>query len=310
MEWAEVGKTAVFFHNGGASETCIGTYWYQAYAGGEWWSMSHGEPFLLRSFAGKPEKLAAAVDEMLAGKEVVVPCMVDGNKDDLHKQRGEDPAAEGEPEAPGLQPQARLRRLGRRGLPPLAGHARLHAITPASPASTPRPRRSSRRRLRRRRQARPLPVGAGKVALLQNGGESLERDAACPVRGGCRAAVWADYNGDGKPDLLLATPTGPKLFTNLGDGTFRDDTHAAAEGAGYNLTAAAWIDHDGDGKPDILLANGFHGLRLYRNNGDTVRRAVPKAKPVQPTAALGSKTSPTRSAWVRTASARARRATP
>ena len=24
MEWAEVGKTAVFFHNGGASETCIG----------------------------------------------------------------------------------------------------------------------------------------------------------------------------------------------------------------------------------------------------------------------------------------------
>src|SRR5262249_13813915 len=32
MEWADVGKTAIFFHNGGASETCIGTYWYQAYA--------------------------------------------------------------------------------------------------------------------------------------------------------------------------------------------------------------------------------------------------------------------------------------
>ena len=30
MEWAEPGKTAVFFHNGSASETCIGTYWYQA----------------------------------------------------------------------------------------------------------------------------------------------------------------------------------------------------------------------------------------------------------------------------------------
>ena len=58
MDWAEPGKTAVFFHNGGASETCIGNYWYQAYAGGEWWNMSHAEPFLLRSFAGKPEKLA------------------------------------------------------------------------------------------------------------------------------------------------------------------------------------------------------------------------------------------------------------
>ena len=31
MAWAEAGKKAVFFHNGGASETCIGTYWYQCY---------------------------------------------------------------------------------------------------------------------------------------------------------------------------------------------------------------------------------------------------------------------------------------
>src|SRR5687767_14717159 len=28
MDWADVGKTAVFFNNGGSSETCIGTYWY------------------------------------------------------------------------------------------------------------------------------------------------------------------------------------------------------------------------------------------------------------------------------------------
>src|SRR5262249_8469433 len=84
MQWAEPGKVAVFFHNGGASETCLGKNWYQAYAGGDWWNMSHGEPFLLRSFCGKPEKLAALVTEAVAGKEVVVPCMVDGNKDDLH----------------------------------------------------------------------------------------------------------------------------------------------------------------------------------------------------------------------------------
>src|SRR3954449_36816 len=87
MEWVEVGKKAVFFHNGGASETCIGTYWYQAYAQGEWWGMSHGEPFLLRSFAGDVEKLEAAVVDILAGRGVVVPCMVDGNKDDLHLRR-------------------------------------------------------------------------------------------------------------------------------------------------------------------------------------------------------------------------------
>src|SRR6202158_1326934 len=89
MDWAEVGKPAIFFHNGGASETCIGTWWYQAYAGGEWWNHSHGEPFLLRSYAGSPEKLATLVAQMLEGREVVAPCMVDGaNKEDLHQRRG------------------------------------------------------------------------------------------------------------------------------------------------------------------------------------------------------------------------------
>jgi hypothetical protein len=86
MEWAEVGKTAVFFHNGGAGEMCIGNYWYQIYPG-DWWSMSHGEPFLLRSYAGKAEKLIPIVRDIVAGKEVIVPCMVDGNKDDLHLRR-------------------------------------------------------------------------------------------------------------------------------------------------------------------------------------------------------------------------------
>ena len=61
MEWAEVGKTAIFFHNGGASETCIGNYWYQCYPNGEWWGLSHGEPFLLRSFYGNIDKLIPAV---------------------------------------------------------------------------------------------------------------------------------------------------------------------------------------------------------------------------------------------------------
>src|SRR5262249_54334760 len=66
--------------------------------------------------------------------------------------------------------------------------------------------------------------------------------------------------------LLLATPAGPKLFTNLG-GSFRDDSHLLPQESFYTLTAAAWIDYDGDGRPDILLANSYHGLRLYRNLG-------------------------------------------
>ncbi len=61
MDWAEPGKTAIFFYNGGASETCIGTWWYQAYQGGEWWNHSHGEPYLLRSFCGRPKSWPASL---------------------------------------------------------------------------------------------------------------------------------------------------------------------------------------------------------------------------------------------------------
>ncbi len=88
MAWAEVGKKAVFFHNGGASETCIDTYWYQCYPEGEWWGMSHAEPFLLRTYFGDPEKLAAYVQKILNNQEVVVPCLADGDKNQLHLRKG------------------------------------------------------------------------------------------------------------------------------------------------------------------------------------------------------------------------------
>jgi hypothetical protein len=88
MAWAEVGKKAVFFHNGGASETCIGGYWYQCYPEGEWWGMSHAEPLLLRSFHGDPDKLATAVKGIVAGREVVVPCLADGPREQLLLAKG------------------------------------------------------------------------------------------------------------------------------------------------------------------------------------------------------------------------------
>jgi hypothetical protein len=88
MAWAEPGKRAVWFHNGSGSETCIGTYWYQAERQGEWWTLTHAEPFLLRTYYGDVERLAAAVSAVVAGKEVVVPCLADGNKEQLHLRKG------------------------------------------------------------------------------------------------------------------------------------------------------------------------------------------------------------------------------
>ena len=270
MDWAEAGKTAVFFHNGGASETCIGTYWYQAYAGGDWWNLSHGEPYMLRSYAGNVEKLAAAVADIVAGKEVVVPCMVDGNKDDLHLRR------------------ARIQRLKAslkldynpkrdfvgwggedfRRLQGMPGFSRYSAVARVDPDA----QAISSVDINGDGKADLCLAGPSRVALLQNSGEALS-EVALPSAPGCRAAVWADYNGDDKPDLLLASPSGPKLYTNLGD-AFRDDSHLLPREPAYNLTAAAWLDYDGDGRPDLLLGNGFHGLRLYQNKGP-VNAAAP-----------------------------------
>jgi hypothetical protein len=270
MAWAAVGQQAVFFHNGSASETCIGTYWYQAYVNGEWWGMSHGEPFLLRTFSGKVDKLAAAVTAIVENKEVVVPCMVDGNKEDLHLRRAKIQRMKASLKLTDYNPKRDFvgwggedfRRLA--GMPGFTHYSALARVDPEAQAISS---------VDFNGDGKPdlCLVGAGKIALLQNGGDSLN-EVSIAFTGGCRAAVWADYNGDGKPDLFLATSKGPKLFTNLG-GTFRDDTRLLPKEAHYNLTAAAWIDYDGDGKPDLLLGNGFHGLRLYRNTGKALGTA-------------------------------------
>jgi hypothetical protein len=273
MAWAEVGKTAVFFHNGGAGECCTGLYWYQIYPGGEWWNMSHGEPFLLRSFAGRIDKLIAAVEQILAGREVIVPCMVDGNKDDLHLQRAKIQRVKASLKLADYNPKRDFvgwggedfRRLA--GMPGFTHYSALTRVDPDAQAI-------SAVDIDGDGKLDLCLAGAGRVALLHNGGEALS-EMTLPGGSGCRAAVWADYNGDGQPDLLLATASGPRLYTNLGGGSFRDDSHILPREPGYNVTAAAWIDQDGDGRPDILLGNGYHGLRLYRNAGPAPAAATP-----------------------------------
>jgi outer membrane protein assembly factor BamB len=264
MAWAEVGQIAVFFHNGAAGECCINGYWYQVYPG-DWWVMSHAEPYLLRSFSGKPEKCAAAVEAMLAGQEITVPCMVDGDKEAIQRRVAKLQRLKASLKIQDYDPKRDFAGWGVEEFRNLAGWPGFTHI-----ASLPQLGSGNS-------GATGIDFdgdgkidlclyGPSKVSLLQNAGGSLN-EIHLPVEGGAHAAVWADYNGDGKPDLLLATADGPRLFTNLGGANFRDDSAGLPKQAYYNLTAAAWIDTDGRGKPDILLADGFRGLRLYRNVG-------------------------------------------
>jgi Tfp pilus assembly protein PilF len=83
------------------------------------------------------------------------------------------------------------------------------------------------------------------------------------------AAAWADYNGDGWPDLLVANDFGTKnLYRNRGaqNGTvtFEDvaaDAGLLDHGAGMS---AAFLDYDNDGLLDIYTGNiwSANGLRV------------------------------------------------
>ncbi len=83
------------------------------------------------------------------------------------------------------------------------------------------------------------------------------------------AASWADYDGDGWPDLLVANDFGTKnLYHNLGrrDGTVKfEDVAASAglldHGAGMSAT---FLDYDNDGLLDIYTGNMWSapGLRV------------------------------------------------
>ena len=265
MAWAQEGKQAVLFHNGGTGEICIDNYWYQS-AAGEWWSLNHAEPYLLRTYAGKPERLATAVAAMLAGQEVTVPCMVDGNKDALHLRTAKLQRMKASLKIQDYNPKRDFVEGGAdaqesraiAGMPGFTHYLALNRLGPETLGIAPADFNGDGK-------LDLLLFGVSHVALFQNAGGSFE-EVSLGLNIGARAAAWADYDGDGKPDLLLATPAGPKVFHNDGKrleeapGVLPLDNY-------YNLTAAAWIDYDGDGKPDILLADGFRGLRLYRNKG-------------------------------------------
>ncbi|MEQ8767414.1 MAG: FG-GAP-like repeat-containing protein [Planctomycetota bacterium] len=93
-------------------------------------------------------------------------------------------------------------------------------------------------------------------------------------------ATAADFDGDGRVDLYLLNRGENRLFRNLGDGTFADETAAAGvAGSGAYSTSAAWADYDQDGDLDLYVTNAFaaspesaalecHPNELFRNEGD------------------------------------------
>jgi hypothetical protein len=69
------------------------------------------------------------------------------------------------------------------------------------------------------------------------------------------AAVSADYDNDGYPDLLVITVGRLILYHNRGNGTFEDVTEKAGLTEKGTGIGAVFFDYDNDGKLDLFVAN-------------------------------------------------------
>jgi hypothetical protein len=105
----------------------------------------------------------------------------------------------------------------------------------------------------------PKPAGAT-TRLFRNAGNGTFEDITAkaglelPIYG--MGAAAADYDNDGRQDLLITAIGQSRLFKNTPDGKFVDVTERAglAGHSGFS-TSALWFDYDRDGDLDLLICN-------------------------------------------------------
>ena len=117
--------------------------------------------------------------------------------------------------------------------------------------------------------------------LLGNGDGTFQAPAFFAVGGGAASVVVDDFNGDGVPDLALASPgytthhesySLVSVLLGNGDGTFQAARTFYAGGIPSSVAAG---DFNGDGKVDLAVAtSGSNALSVLLGNGDGTFQAL------------------------------------
>jgi len=77
------------------------------------------------------------------------------------------------------------------------------------------------------------------------------------------AALWFDYNNDGRPDLLVVRFGHNQLFENLGNGRFKEVTRAVGLYRYLNAITAIAFDYDRDGYVDLFVGCYFQPVNVF-----------------------------------------------
>jgi hypothetical protein len=131
---------------------------------------------------------------------------------------------------------------------------------------------------------RPLPPDLGPCSGVACGPFRFDPPVIYPITGwtvGPRSLEAADFNGDGRPDLVAACNSGfISILVNLGGGKFAPEHVIPVKRSALSIAAA---DYDGDGRVDLAVSTELgYVISVFLNRGNLqfigpIETAVPSA---------------------------------